>query len=78
MNKDISITTASLIAIITFLIGGFFGDWKASYELKTMVLNNAVVANQAKSDIAVIMNSVRGIEKSLDKIENQFIESRQQ
>ena len=68
-DKTVSIPIASLLMIITFLLGGFFGDWKASYELKHIVLNNAIVSNEAKSQVAVVANSIKNIEKSIDKIE---------
>lgn len=68
-DKVISIQTAGLLMIITFLLGGFFGDWKASYELKQTVMSIGIVANQAKNDISVVSNSIKNIEKNIDKIE---------
>jgi hypothetical protein len=69
MEKQVSIPITVLIGIITFLLGGYFGDWKASFDLKETIQHNTEIANQAQRQIAVVSNSITNIEKSIDRIE---------
>lgn len=66
--KTLPVPTTVLIAIITFLIGGFAGDWGASSKLDYRVVNNAKSIAEGSQKDAVMEVTIQNIENIVKEI----------
>jgi translation initiation factor 2B subunit (eIF-2B alpha/beta/delta family) len=73
-QKVLTIPTAVMISVITFLVGGYLGDWSASAQLMPLIKNNTETANATKEKAAVMENSVQNIELMVREIKEDVKE----
>ena len=66
----LDVKSTVLISMITFLVGGYLGDWNASAKAQIAINNNEEKIDGMIKNTAVMENSIQNIERMVEEIKS--------
>ena len=66
----LDVKSTVLISMITFLVGGYLGDWNASAKAQIAINNNEEKIDGMIKNTAVMENSIQNIERMVGEIKS--------